>query len=275
MTVSLKYFFLLVKIFYKNNDCAPLALQKFRTLKGVKKGAVRWLPWVWWKLFRNSKRLILLMRNLVDGGKESIRRQPEKWPQQWIKSRVVVWNRSAHRKLPDHWTDLWVRSIKFNEIFCIPIHQKLAMGRNCFRQICQQEAFALEFLARMKWRLNGCGKLCEQTKYISIWKDMPVHRIDDYRLQKIRSQIIQFYWFLQRFCVVQIYGIISLRSLIFSKRWIFLVLLPVTSLVRAMITFWTTSPFQLYYSVDVIIFTQDYTPPHIANPEAEMAFQKC
>ncbi|GBM47056.1 hypothetical protein AVEN_179784-1 [Araneus ventricosus] len=38
MTVSLKDCALLVKLFCKNNDCAPIALQKFRTLKGMKKG---------------------------------------------------------------------------------------------------------------------------------------------------------------------------------------------------------------------------------------------
>ncbi|CAL1272472.1 unnamed protein product [Larinioides sclopetarius] len=38
MTVSLKDCPLLVKLFYKNNDCAPVALQKFQTLKGMKKG---------------------------------------------------------------------------------------------------------------------------------------------------------------------------------------------------------------------------------------------
>ncbi|GFV61969.1 uncharacterized protein TNCV_4107721 [Trichonephila clavipes] len=38
MTVLLKDRALLVKLFYKNNDCAPIARQKFRTLKGRKKG---------------------------------------------------------------------------------------------------------------------------------------------------------------------------------------------------------------------------------------------
>ena len=38
VTVSLKDCALLAKLFYKNNDCAPVALQKFLTLKGIKKG---------------------------------------------------------------------------------------------------------------------------------------------------------------------------------------------------------------------------------------------
>ena len=38
MTVSLKDCTLLVKLFYKNDDYAPVALQKFWTLKGMKKG---------------------------------------------------------------------------------------------------------------------------------------------------------------------------------------------------------------------------------------------
>ncbi|MBJ5486920.1 hypothetical protein JGG36_24350, partial [Salmonella enterica subsp. enterica serovar Meleagridis] len=38
MGVALKDCALLVKLFYKNNDSAPVALQKFRTLKGMKKG---------------------------------------------------------------------------------------------------------------------------------------------------------------------------------------------------------------------------------------------
>ena len=37
MTVSLKDCTLLVKIFYKNNHCEPVAIQKFRTLNGMKK----------------------------------------------------------------------------------------------------------------------------------------------------------------------------------------------------------------------------------------------
>ncbi|GFX93992.1 DUF4817 domain-containing protein [Trichonephila clavipes] len=38
MTVSFKDHALLVKFFHKNNDCAPIALQKFRTLKIMKNG---------------------------------------------------------------------------------------------------------------------------------------------------------------------------------------------------------------------------------------------
>ncbi|GFT22302.1 uncharacterized protein TNCV_3273011 [Trichonephila clavipes] len=38
MTVSLKDRTLLVKYFYKNNYRSPIALQKFRTLKGMKEG---------------------------------------------------------------------------------------------------------------------------------------------------------------------------------------------------------------------------------------------
>ena len=38
MTVSLKDCAPLVKLFYKNNDCTPVALQVFLTTKGMKKG---------------------------------------------------------------------------------------------------------------------------------------------------------------------------------------------------------------------------------------------
>ena len=38
MTVSLKDCALLVKLFYMNIDCAQVALQKFQTLKAMKKG---------------------------------------------------------------------------------------------------------------------------------------------------------------------------------------------------------------------------------------------
>ncbi|PRD30615.1 UNVERIFIED_CONTAM: hypothetical protein NCL1_25885 [Trichonephila clavipes] len=37
LTVSLNDRALLVKLFYKNNNCAPIALEKFPTLKGMKK----------------------------------------------------------------------------------------------------------------------------------------------------------------------------------------------------------------------------------------------
>ncbi|GBM05075.1 hypothetical protein AVEN_210789-1 [Araneus ventricosus] len=36
MTLSLKDRALLVKLFYKNGDCAAIALKKFRTLKGLR-----------------------------------------------------------------------------------------------------------------------------------------------------------------------------------------------------------------------------------------------
>ncbi|GBM86589.1 hypothetical protein AVEN_165890-1 [Araneus ventricosus] len=39
MTLSLKDRALLVKFFYKNNDCAAIALKKFRTLKGLRSGS--------------------------------------------------------------------------------------------------------------------------------------------------------------------------------------------------------------------------------------------
>ena len=38
MTISLKDCTLLVKLFHKNKDCAPVALQKFQIVKNMKKG---------------------------------------------------------------------------------------------------------------------------------------------------------------------------------------------------------------------------------------------
>ncbi|GBO15596.1 hypothetical protein AVEN_176588-1 [Araneus ventricosus] len=38
MTLALKDRALLVKLFYKNGDCAAIALKKFRTLKGLRSG---------------------------------------------------------------------------------------------------------------------------------------------------------------------------------------------------------------------------------------------
>ncbi|GBO24653.1 hypothetical protein AVEN_112780-1 [Araneus ventricosus] len=39
MTLSLKYRALLVKLFYKNGDCAIITLKKFRKLKGLRNGS--------------------------------------------------------------------------------------------------------------------------------------------------------------------------------------------------------------------------------------------
>ncbi|GBL91076.1 hypothetical protein AVEN_184450-1 [Araneus ventricosus] len=39
MTLSLKDRALLVKFFYKNGDCVAIALKKFRTLKGLRRGS--------------------------------------------------------------------------------------------------------------------------------------------------------------------------------------------------------------------------------------------
>ncbi|GBN40166.1 hypothetical protein AVEN_135523-1 [Araneus ventricosus] len=40
MILSLNFRALLAKLFYKNGDCAKIALQKFRTLKGLRSGSV-------------------------------------------------------------------------------------------------------------------------------------------------------------------------------------------------------------------------------------------
>ncbi|GBN96565.1 hypothetical protein AVEN_117324-1 [Araneus ventricosus] len=39
MTLSLKDRALLVKLFYKNGDCAAIAVKEFRTLKGLRRGS--------------------------------------------------------------------------------------------------------------------------------------------------------------------------------------------------------------------------------------------
>ncbi|GBN95310.1 hypothetical protein AVEN_75324-1 [Araneus ventricosus] len=104
MTVSLQDGALLVKLFYKNNDCAPAALQKFRTLNGMKKGVG---PMTVQGLLKMIQKFEKTCSFTVQSGRGRKR----------IDSTVVeevaiavqeesngVCNRVVHVKLPEHWT---------------------------------------------------------------------------------------------------------------------------------------------------------------------------
>ena len=150
MTVSKKNWTLLVKIFYKIKDDVPVTLQIILNTQWYEKrrwsGDFRDSLKKW---FRNSKRKVLTC--LVEGGKELIRCQMKKWPQQCKRSRVVVCNLAAHWRLTDHRTDLQIWCIKFCEIFCIAINTKMAMWSICCLLTCQQERlFATGNLAHME-----------------------------------------------------------------------------------------------------------------------------
>ena len=84
-------------------------------------------------------------------------------------------------------------------------------------------------------------------------------KIAEYGQQEIHLKINQILLLLPRpLCGVG-YGIFLSYDHIFPLRHFFLVLLPVLLLVRAMSVFSTTTSFQLYNSMDEIIFIQDGT----------------
>ena len=72
MTVFLKDSAVLVKLIYKNNDCAPIVLSKFRTIKGMEKGrSVDYTECA--KNDSETRKDRLLTCNLVVGEKESVK----------------------------------------------------------------------------------------------------------------------------------------------------------------------------------------------------------
>ena len=75
MGVSLQHRALLVKLYYKNDDCARVVLQKFRTLKGIKEGVGPMSVMGLKQIMQNFEKIpARLMCNVVEGQNECIRR---------------------------------------------------------------------------------------------------------------------------------------------------------------------------------------------------------
>ncbi|GBO36631.1 hypothetical protein AVEN_203384-1 [Araneus ventricosus] len=68
MTLSLKDRALFVKLFYKNGDCAAIALKKFRILKGLRSGSGPMAAFGLKKKIDKFNSRIHLMRNVAEGG---------------------------------------------------------------------------------------------------------------------------------------------------------------------------------------------------------------
>ena len=69
---------LFAKLFHKNNDCAPISLQKFRTLKGQKKSC--WSDDYAEKIIQKFEMIVSFE---VKSGRKNqlIQQQLKKWPQ--------------------------------------------------------------------------------------------------------------------------------------------------------------------------------------------------
>ena len=130
---------LLVKLFYKKDDGALAIKKKILHWKMWKKAVIRSLLKIWWKLFRNSKRQVLLKWNLVKGSMSV-----DVVLQEGTNSDVQMHNAWRIARF----LDLWVWNIKFYSMSCIAVHTKLPMFRSCFLQV--RHTFALKFLVRIE-----------------------------------------------------------------------------------------------------------------------------
>ena len=132
-------------------------MQKFQTLKGVKKGVDLMTVQSLLKMIQNSKRKVLLKCNLVEGRKELILRQL-KWPQQcrverWCETLQCTENRpNMNRPVST------LQTILRNIMYCCPY--KISRVQELFpSKMPARDTFTLEFLARMKVDKEGPWKI--------------------------------------------------------------------------------------------------------------------
>ncbi|GBN33925.1 hypothetical protein AVEN_142214-1 [Araneus ventricosus] len=151
MTLLLKDRVLLVKLFYKNGDCAVIALKKFRTLKGLRSGS--------------GPMTAFGLRKIIDKFEES--GSCEVKCGRWMKAIASTSVEDVARALQEAsssalgtcsargisrtlYTCLSARSVKFYKISCNAIHSELRMFRSWFLLTCQNEKVSPNFL--LEWR---------------------------------------------------------------------------------------------------------------------------
>ncbi|GBN77567.1 hypothetical protein AVEN_49277-1 [Araneus ventricosus] len=187
MTLSLKDKALVVKLFYKNGDCAVIAFKKFRTLKGLRSDSGPMTA------FDLKKRIDKFEKS------HSFDVKSDRWRKAIASTSVEdvatalqeasSSGRGVSRTLDITVQHLSARFVKFYETSCNAIHSKLRMFRNWFLLTYRNEKLQpCNFLLEWKWTMHGHGTFCGQTKPISISKVLSILKIAEYGQEKIRSK---------------------------------------------------------------------------------------
>ncbi|GBL75286.1 hypothetical protein AVEN_194509-1 [Araneus ventricosus] len=176
MTLSLKDRALLVKLFYKNGDCAAIALKKFRTLKGFRSSSG---PMTAFGLKKMIDKFEELGSDDVKCGRgrkaiASTSVEDVATTLQETSSSALGISRTSDMPVST------VRKILRNILQCYPFKithvQELVPA-----DLLKREAFALRFLARMEvdnaW---PWGAFCGKKKPISISKVLSILKIAEY-----------------------------------------------------------------------------------------------
>ncbi|GBM40550.1 hypothetical protein AVEN_240301-1 [Araneus ventricosus] len=100
MTLSLKDRALLVKLFYKNGDCAAIALKKFRTFKGLRSGSGSMTAFGLKKMIDQFEESDSFDVKCGRGRKAIASTSVEMWLQHGRKLQAVLWERAVHGEFP-------------------------------------------------------------------------------------------------------------------------------------------------------------------------------
>ncbi|GBM28517.1 hypothetical protein AVEN_70119-1 [Araneus ventricosus] len=196
MTLSLKDQALLVKLFWKNGECPAIALKKFRTLKGVRRGSGPLTAFGLKKMIDKFEEAGSFDVKCSRGRKSIAWRM---WLQQCRKRQAVLQERAVHGEFHKLYAWLSARSVKFYETSSNATHSKLRMFMSWFLLTCQNEKLSpCNFLLEWKWTMHGHGTFCGQTKPISISKFLSIQKIAEYGKERIRSKCNHCLFILKR-----------------------------------------------------------------------------
>ncbi|GFV32343.1 DUF4817 domain-containing protein [Trichonephila clavipes] len=161
---------LLVKLFYQNDNSAIVALRKFRTLKGLRKGPL------------TAKNLRLMVTKFEETGSLNVRSGRGKKPVsteaiekvalqvEEDKSHPTCWLVQVFAMWQKHWICLVQLSRRSCETSSVTIHTSFNLYRNCFRRISRLDICShCSFLLVWKLIQNGLGISSAQTKPTIIW----------------------------------------------------------------------------------------------------------
>ncbi|GFU51011.1 DUF4817 domain-containing protein [Trichonephila clavipes] len=162
---------LLVKLFYQNDNSAIVALRKFRTLKGLRKGPL------------TAKNLRLMVTKFEETGSLNVRSGRGKKPvsteaiekvalqvEENKSSNVLASSVQVFAVWQKHWICLVQLSRRSCETSSVTIHTSFNLCRNCFHMISRLDICShCSFLLVWKLIQNGLGISSGQTKPTFIW----------------------------------------------------------------------------------------------------------
>ncbi|GBM15137.1 hypothetical protein AVEN_75178-1 [Araneus ventricosus] len=221
MNLSLKDRGLLVKLFY-NGDFTAIALKKFRTLKGLRSSSGPMTAFGLKKMIDKFEESGSFDVKYGRGRKAIVSTSMEDVAtalQEASSSALETCSARGISRTLDM-TVSTVRKILRNILQCYPFkitHIQELVPAN----LPKREAFALQFLARMKMEMHGHGTFCRQTKPISISKVLSTLKIAEYGQERIRSKCNHCLSFSKGHCVVRVYGSIYRWPFLFRGDWSF------------------------------------------------------